>query len=126
MICAKKHKVRSQCNGIRDPTTYIRHAALLTPKGLDNDFNYLTSVERKLSIAKREAVEKGVVHVGEGSPRGRAHGSGSVSRLERMLHRSGAVILRAPTGLARARNNATRLIGKYVIDQAASGSWVLT
>lgn len=97
---------------MRDPTTYIRHAALLTPKGLDNDFNYLTSVERKLSLAHRDAVERGVDQVGHGTSTARGTHPGGMSRLERLVQESGAIVQRAPSGLARARTNRTKLYGK--------------
>ena len=93
---------------------YIRHAALLTPKGLDNDFNYLTGVERKLDLARKEAIENGIDYGNGGSSRGKASLSGGFSRFERILKESGAIIQRAPPGLTRARTNATKLAGKYV------------
>ncbi|KAL8840652.1 MAG: hypothetical protein Q9176_003765 [Flavoplaca citrina] len=56
-----RHKQWASCNGLRDPATYVKRSDLITPKGIDHDYNYLTSIERQLDTAERDAESKGIL-----------------------------------------------------------------
>ncbi|KAL4734218.1 hypothetical protein BDV11DRAFT_213086 [Aspergillus similis] len=59
--CTRRHKLWSQCSGIRDPAAYLRRAELATESAFDRDFNFITSIERRLERASRDAENRGVV-----------------------------------------------------------------
>jgi hypothetical protein len=56
LSCVRKHKMRSQCDGVRDATAY-KHKALTTRAGVDHDYNFLSDIERK-----KRAAEHALVH----------------------------------------------------------------
>ncbi|KAL4815717.1 hypothetical protein BDW67DRAFT_62944 [Aspergillus spinulosporus] len=59
--CTRRHKLWSQCSGVRDPAAYVRRAELATESAFDRDFNFITSIERRLERASRDAENRGVV-----------------------------------------------------------------
>ncbi|KAL9593020.1 MAG: hypothetical protein Q9179_006159 [Wetmoreana sp. 5 TL-2023] len=59
--CSKRHKQWASCNGLRDPAAYIKRKDLATPKSIDHDYNYLTSIERQLDSAERHAKSRGIL-----------------------------------------------------------------
>lgn len=81
-------------------------ADLATPHGIDQDFNFLTSIERKLDAAERDTTQRGVVPEDD-DERGR-HGpmKGEV-RLKEALEQCGVIVRKAPAGMARAKQNKT-------------------
>ncbi|KAL2823311.1 HIT finger domain protein [Aspergillus cavernicola] len=58
--CTRRHKLWSQCTGIRDPAAYLRRSDLATESAFDRDFNFITGIERRLERADREAENRGV------------------------------------------------------------------
>ncbi|TDZ33704.1 putative box C/D snoRNA protein [Colletotrichum spinosum] len=58
IACQKRHKVRSSCNGIRDPTAYLPPSKLKTPAGVDHDYNFLSGIERAVQRSEKEIVEE--------------------------------------------------------------------
>ncbi|KAL5046340.1 hypothetical protein BDW71DRAFT_65247 [Aspergillus fruticulosus] len=58
--CTRRHKLWSQCSGVRDPAAYLRRAELATESAFDRDFNFITSIERGLERANRDAENRGV------------------------------------------------------------------
>ncbi|KAL4925670.1 uncharacterized protein BDV17DRAFT_283801 [Aspergillus undulatus] len=58
--CTKRHKLWSQCSGVRDPGAYVRRSDLATESAFDRDFNFITGIERHLERAGRDAEERGV------------------------------------------------------------------
>ncbi|KAK0662559.1 hypothetical protein QBC41DRAFT_329643 [Cercophora samala] len=57
LACSKKHKTRASCDGVRNPREYMPINELRTPRGLDHDFNFLSSIERDRLRAERDIVE---------------------------------------------------------------------
>lgn len=111
--CTKRHKKWAQCSGIRDPTAYLPRADLATPRGIDHDYNFLTSIERKIDGAERDSTERGVVlehdhERGGGWRKGGRNGpiKGEV-RLKEAMGNCGAIVRKAPAGMARAKQNKT-------------------
>lgn len=47
--CCKKHKLYRQCNGERDPAAFVRRSKLMTESAVNRDFNFLTTLERKIA-----------------------------------------------------------------------------
>ena len=92
---------------------YLKHSDLATPKGIDHDYNYLTSIERQLDNAEREANGRGFLlhdrdneksewrQKGLDGPR-----KGEVP-MKAAIEKCGAIVERAPEGMARRKQNAT-------------------
>ncbi|KAK0741841.1 hypothetical protein B0T21DRAFT_282052 [Apiosordaria backusii] len=57
LACSKKHKTRAECDGVRNPREFMPIHELRTPRGLDHDFNFLSSIERDRLRAEQEIVE---------------------------------------------------------------------
>ncbi|PYH49565.1 zinc finger HIT domain-containing protein [Aspergillus saccharolyticus JOP 1030-1] len=58
--CTRRHKLWSQCNGIRDPAAYLRRSELATESAFDRDFNFITGIERSIERAGRDAENRGI------------------------------------------------------------------
>ncbi|RDW61758.1 uncharacterized protein DSM5745_10430 [Aspergillus mulundensis] len=58
--CTRRHKLWSQCSGIRDTAAYLRRTELATESAFDRDFNFITGIERRLERAGRDAENRGV------------------------------------------------------------------
>ncbi|KAL4865021.1 hypothetical protein BDV12DRAFT_156853 [Aspergillus spectabilis] len=58
--CTRRHKLWSECSGIRDPAAYLRRNELTTESAFDRDFNFITGIERRIERAGREAENRGV------------------------------------------------------------------
>lgn len=91
----------------------MKRADLATPRGIDHDYNYLTSLERQLDNAERDAGERGIVLEDETSrkrswrERGlRGPPKGGIP-LEAAIKRCRVVIDRAPDGMSRRKQNRT-------------------
>ncbi|KAK4678262.1 hypothetical protein QC764_306010 [Podospora pseudoanserina] len=57
LACSKKHKTRASCDGVRNPREYMPIHELRTPRGIDHDFNFLSSIERERLRAEQDIVE---------------------------------------------------------------------
>lgn len=56
--CVKRHKLRSECSGLPDPSKFIPNKDLEANSSLVNrDYNYLLGLERKITLAKRDIKE---------------------------------------------------------------------
>ncbi|KAL2358295.1 HIT finger domain-containing protein, partial [Cryomyces antarcticus] len=117
--CSKLHKARSQCLGVRDPTAFVKKAQLATPAGIDQDYNFLTGVERAFDKADRDAESRGF-DVRNASTRHLAKGSA----LQQRLQAAGVIIDRAPPVMSRARDNHTRVTNKYVTNLIWTVEWI--
>ncbi|KAL9609271.1 MAG: hypothetical protein Q9167_005940 [Letrouitia subvulpina] len=91
----------------------MKRADLATPRGIDHDYNYLTSLERQLDNAERDAGERGIVLENETS-RKRSWRERGLKRppkgeipLEAAIKRCRVVIDRAPDGMSRHKQNQT-------------------
>lgn len=53
--CVKRHKLHSECSGLPDPTKFVPNKDLEANSALVNrDYNYLLTLERKISLAKKD------------------------------------------------------------------------
>ncbi len=102
--CYKRHQQWSQCSGKRDPTAYVKKSQLVTPAGIDHDYNFLTGVERALDRAGRQNVDMRL-HGGGRSSKRLADPIGS---LQKRLTWSRVIVDRAPVGMTRQKVNETR------------------
>ncbi|RAK95052.1 zinc finger HIT domain-containing protein [Aspergillus ibericus CBS 121593] len=133
--CTRRHKLWSQCSGIRDPAAYLRRNELATEAAFDRDFNFITGIERSIERAGRDAENRGI-GVGEGSgyvrdlavvglegeiqgdnggkrKRGQDGGGtkGEIGFLRR-VEKAGVKVVRAPKGMSRSKSNASRWLVK--------------
>ncbi|RAH65425.1 zinc finger HIT domain-containing protein [Aspergillus aculeatinus CBS 121060] len=58
--CTRRHKLWSQCSGVRDPAAYLRRSELATATAFDRDFNFITGIERSIERAGRDAENRGI------------------------------------------------------------------
>ncbi|KAB8276195.1 hypothetical protein BDV30DRAFT_246879 [Aspergillus minisclerotigenes] len=58
--CSRRHKLWSQCSGVRDPAAYMKKNELATESAFDRDFNFITGIERTLERAERDAENRGI------------------------------------------------------------------
>ena len=100
--CVKKHKLWSQCSGVRNPAAYRKRTELATPAGIDQDYNFITSVERSLQRADGNVADRAIERDSErqGLRKGWA-------RTQHAIASSGAIVLKAPAGLSRNKENMT-------------------
>ena len=132
--CITKHKSWNDCTGERDPTVYVKPSRLRTAAGIDHDYNFLHGIEHSLERKEKILVgEKALVQEDELRPRtveevkwipGK-YGRKRKVLIKRELNTSkerafpkplanrlrvlNVRILRAPTGMARHRENQTSL-----------------
>ncbi|KAF9253309.1 CAZyme family GH16 [Penicillium roqueforti] len=129
--CTRRHKLWSQCSGVRDPAAYLKRQELNTPSAFDRDFNFITSIERTLERAEREVDNRGIDLAGgaqadddnsEGSQhpttgRKRKHPNQGLAKGEAAFLRgaetAGVKVLRAPKGMSRNKQNGSRLHPKH-------------
>jgi hypothetical protein len=105
LSCYKRHQQWAQCSGQRDPTKFVKKSQLVTPAGIDHDFNFLTGIERNI-----EKAEKGLTdnHVGDlSTPRSWSQQQSSQKGQTnyQQLESAGVRIIRAPKGLSRQKEN---------------------
>lgn len=100
---------------------YVKRSQLATPAGIDQDYNYLKSVERSIDHAARETQDRGVG--GKSFVKGSERGLHPESLLQRYLVTNRINVERAPKGMSRQRTNRTRFT-KYV--HCRKGSLPLT
>ncbi|KAJ5697846.1 hypothetical protein N7488_011530 [Penicillium malachiteum] len=128
--CTRRHKLWSQCSGIRDPAAYLKRNELMNESALDRDFNFITGIERSLERADRDAENRGIdlargqVQDGEGGDsqdsgvgRKRKHPQQGLVKGEAGFLRgaeTGAVtVIRAPRGMSRNKQNNSRWHPKH-------------
>ncbi|KAI1615715.1 hypothetical protein EDD36DRAFT_486035, partial [Exophiala viscosa] len=108
--CVKRHKTWAQCSGIRNPAAYRKRADLATPASVDQDFNFITSVEISLQKADDLPLNKDKALAPSGLRR-QEHGS-KKGKFETEVEERGIQLVRAPHGLSRHRQNKSRWYGK--------------
>ncbi|KAI9875769.1 MAG: hypothetical protein M1830_008015 [Pleopsidium flavum] len=115
--CTKRHKLWAQCSGVRDPAAYIKRNDLATPAGIDRDYNFLTSIERKIDGAERDAVGRGVQLADDANANPhRGHRSGPQKgevNVQKGIERTGVIVDRAPKGMGRSKDNRTHWHKKH-------------
>ena len=57
--CTRRHKLWSQCTGVRDPAAYLKRSEI-NESSFDRDFNFITGIERSLERADRDAENRGI------------------------------------------------------------------
>ncbi|PGH18434.1 hypothetical protein AJ79_00503 [Helicocarpus griseus UAMH5409] len=111
--CSKRHKLWSQCSGVRDPAAYLKRKELATPVAFDKDFNFISGIERHVERAEREAENRGIELAkedfddGDGQRKRRRTEpakKGEVGLL-RGIESAGVRVVRAPKGMSRGRQN---------------------
>ncbi|KAJ6102396.1 hypothetical protein N7486_004823 [Penicillium sp. IBT 16267x] len=129
--CTRRHKLWSQCSGVRDPAAYLKRSELATESAFDRDFNFITGVERSLERADREVENRGI-DLGRGKASASGDGDdaqefgpdrkrkipqqGLVKGEAAFLRRAeeGAVtVIRAPRGMSRNKLNNSRWHPKH-------------
>jgi hypothetical protein len=93
----------SQCSGTRDPAAYKKRHQLATPSSIDQDFNFITQVERSMLRAGDHLQDRGII--GNEDTRKRIKGE---ARRDVEIHQRVGRILKAPSGLSRALQNKTK------------------
>ncbi|KAJ5356617.1 hypothetical protein N7517_011226 [Penicillium concentricum] len=129
--CTRRHKLWSQCSGVRDPAAYLKRNELNTESAFDRDFNFITGIERGLERAEREVDNRGIDLTGgpqpdDGNPEGFQHPAASRKRKHpnqglakgeaaflRGTETAGVRVLRAPKGMSRNKQNGSRLHPKH-------------
>lgn len=130
--CTRRHKLWSQCSGVRDPAAYLKRSELATESAFDRDFNFITGIERSMERAERDVENRGIelargqaaedadTEVAQEPGPGRKRkfpGKGLVKGEAGFLRgaEAGAVkVLRAPRGMTRNKENSSRWHPKYV------------
>ena len=84
----------------------MKRAELATPKGIDHDYNYLTSIEREIDFAEKNALSRGFVLEEETRIRGKNPAKGEM-KLNAALERQRVIVTRAPKGMTRSKQNGT-------------------
>ncbi|KAL8994232.1 MAG: hypothetical protein Q9188_007126 [Gyalolechia gomerana] len=105
-----RHKQWASCSGIRDPSAYVKRSDLATPKGIDHDYNYLTSIERQFDIAERDLESRGILLYDENQNGAKKRGYKPVRGqvpLENAIKQCRVVVDKAPKGMSRQKQNAT-------------------
>jgi hypothetical protein len=102
--CVKRHKLWSQCSGVRNPAAYRKRNELVTPSSVDQDYKYITSVERSLARAEDEVAERGI----DLDTDGRRMFVKGQRRTNIEIENSGAIVLKAPEGMSRNKQNKSR------------------
>ena len=83
----------------------MKRAELATPKGIDHDYNYLTSIERELDNAEKNAASRGLILEEE-----RRRGNNLVKgekQFNAAIERCRVVVASAPKGMTRSKQNQT-------------------
>ncbi|KAK5059952.1 hypothetical protein LTR84_009835 [Exophiala bonariae] len=102
--CVKRHKTWAQCSGIRNPAAYRPRTELATPSSIDQDFNFISSVERSLSRADDLILDKGI----DLAPSGlKTRPNDAKSNFETEVERRRIYIIKAPLGLSRSKQNTS-------------------
>lgn len=83
----------------------MKRAELATPKGIDHDYNYLTSIERELDNAEKNAASRGLV-LEEERKKGNKLVKGE-KQFNAAIERCMVVVANAPKGMTRSKQNTT-------------------
>ncbi|KAL8664929.1 MAG: hypothetical protein Q9202_002638 [Teloschistes flavicans] len=110
LTCLKRHKQWASCNGIRDRAAYVKRKDLATPRAVDHDYNYLTSIERQLDIAERHAESRGICLYNDRQAEARKK-AGKPTKgeipLRAAIQQNRVMVDTAPKGMSRQKQNKT-------------------
>lgn len=111
LTCVKRHKQYAQCSGIRNPAAYRKRAELATPTSIDQDFNFITKVERTLQRADEDVADRGI-HL---APAGlRRYGGPPKTKFETEVQAQNIKLIRAPEGISRRKQNKSTWKGNNI------------
>ena len=108
--CVRTHKKRAKCSGIRNPATYKKSCELATPASIDQDYNFITKVQRDIEKAEDNVAGRGITLQ---PARNGINAHSSKSKLEAEYETCGVTVIKAPTGLTRSKQNKTRWDGRH-------------
>ncbi|CAI7641546.1 unnamed protein product [Penicillium pancosmium] len=134
--CTRRHKLWSQCSGVRDPAAYLKRSELATPSAFDRDFNFISGIERSLERAERDAENRGIDLAQTAAESADAAGSGELAQNtgavagQKRKHPGGGLVkgeagflrgaeaggvrvVRAPRGMSRNKANGSRWHPKH-------------
>ncbi|KAJ5159829.1 uncharacterized protein N7482_006833 [Penicillium canariense] len=129
--CTRRHKLWSQCSGVRDPAAYLKRSELASESAFDRDFNFITGIERTLERAEREVENRGIELArgqaisneeaedaqSSGAGHKRKHPNKGLVKGEAGFLRGAEAghvkVLRAPRGMSRNKQNSSRWNPKY-------------
>ncbi|KAJ5242694.1 Zinc finger HIT-type [Penicillium citrinum] len=133
--CTRRHKLWSQCSGVRDPGAYLKRSELATPAAFDRDFNFISGIERSLERAERDAENRGIelgsataeqdAEAGAETEQGRVSAAGQKRKhpgqglvkgeagFLRGAEAGGVKVVRAPRGMSRNKANGSRWHPKH-------------
>ncbi|KAI9753401.1 MAG: hypothetical protein M4579_005173 [Chaenotheca gracillima] len=94
------------CSGQRDPAAYLRRAQLATPNAIDQDYNYLSGLERHVESVERRLDERGIVEADARTGSKQRFRKGELNVLQ-AIERCGVVVEKAPRGMQRQKSNNT-------------------
>jgi hypothetical protein len=77
----------------------VRKSDLVTPAGIDHDYNFLSGIERDLEKSEKSVSEKGLDANFNAKPQGGQFQGGD--------YYQGVKVIRAPKGMSRAKENKT-------------------
>lgn len=124
--CVKRHKLRSECSGLPDPSKFVPNKDLEANSALVNrDYNYLLGLERKISLAKQDIKEgaknvfKRNANTGRPNKRPRLGDQTSDDEDKRLalvekifphkptysIRRQNTLVVQLPVGMSRASQN---------------------
>lgn len=102
--CYKRHQQLAQCSGKRDPTKYVTKTKLVTPSGVDHDYNFISGIERAVERSSDDVEARKI----GGDPSGKHRLPTPGSNLEKRIRETGVIVERAPVGMTRQKQNNTR------------------
>ena len=106
--CYKRHQQRASCSGKRDPAAFLKKSQWATPTGIDQDYNYLKSIERTIDDASQHVHEGGNATDSPAS-KGASRGRHPDSSLQKYLIKNRITVDHAPKGMNRQKTNFTRV-----------------
>ncbi|KAK6581344.1 hypothetical protein PZA11_006035 [Diplocarpon coronariae] len=128
LACAKRHKIRSMCSGVRDPTVYRPISEVATPWGLDHDYNFLHGIGTRVSrsekvliedlelVSKQELERARAGETEEAYARRTGHKvreAPGAACIQRVLREESIRLIKAPKGMRRSKENATNWHRKH-------------
>jgi hypothetical protein len=104
--CYKRHQQWAQCSGQRDPTKFVKKSELVTPSGIDHDFNFLSGIERNLEKAEKKVASATAADPPTEAQSKRERAGVSYRKIEEA---AGVTIIQAPQGLSRQKENKSHV-----------------
>ena len=83
----------------------------MTPSGVDQDYNFLASLERNIDKADREAEGRGIalrLEPNGGFKNKKVELAKGEVQMQNAFQRVGVIINRTPTGMTRSKENSTK------------------